>query len=304
MNVFVTGASGFVGEEVLRQLHAAGHVIRILARRPQSEIVQSDASRYRAEIYPGNVIDGSSLTDGLKSIDAVIHLVGIISEVGVNTFENVHTRGTRNLVATAQQAGVKRFVHMSALGVRADAASRYHQSKWAAEEIVRRSGLDFTIFRPSIIYGPKDHFVNLFAKMSRFSPVLPVMGSGRSKLQPIPVADVATCFVKSLNEPAAIGQSYDLCGKDILTFEEVLDVILQVTGRRRWKIHVPMRLAQMQAALLEFIFPRLLGKAPPLNRDQLIMLREDNTGNPIPANDLFGLKPKSFKEGIASYLKR
>lgn len=304
MNVFVTGASGFVGEEILRQLHETGHSIRILARRPQSDLVQKDASRYRAEIYPGNVIDGASLLDGLKNSDAVIHLVGIISEAGRNTFENVHTRGTQNIVVAAEQAGVKRFVHMSALGARPNAASRYHQSKWAAEEIVRESGLDYTIFRPSIIYGPADHFVNLFAKMARFSPVLPVMGNGQSKLQPVPVADIAACFVKALSEAATIGRTYDLCGKDVLTFTEVVDAILQVTGRKRWKIHVPMRLARFQAALFEFIFPKVLGKAPPLNRDQLIMLSEDNMGNPKPANELFGLKPGSFKEGIASYLEQ
>lgn len=304
MNVFVTGASGFVGEEILQQLHQAGHSIRILARHPQSDLVQKETSRYRAEIYPGNVIDGATLPDGLKNIEAVIHLVGIISEVGSNTFENVHTRGTQNIVAAARQAGVRRFVHMSALGARANAASRYHRSKWAAEEIVRKSSLDYTIFRPSIIYGPGDHFVNLFSKMAQFSPVLPVMGDGQSKLQPIPVADVAACFVKALSTSAAIGQTYDLCGPDVLTFVEVIDAILQVTRRKRGKIHVAMALARWQAAVLEFIFPTLLRKAPPLNRDQLIMLAEDNTGNPKPANELFGLKPSRFKEGIASYLRR
>ncbi len=304
MNVFVTGASGFVGEEILRQLHEAGHSIRMLARRPQSDIVQEDATRYHAEVYPGNIIEGASLLDGFKNIDAVIHLVGIISEVGGNTFENVHICGTQNIVAATQQAGVKRFVHMSALGTRPNAASRYHQSKWAAEEIVRASGLDYTIFRPSIIYGPADHFVNLFAKMARFSPVIPVMGEGGATLQPVPVADVAACFVKALNESAAIGQTFDLCGKNVLAFTEVVDCILQVTGRKRWKIHIPMRLGQLQAALFEFIFPKVLGKAPPLNRDQLIMLSEDNTGNPNPANDLFGLKPGSFQQGISGYLKQ
>ena len=114
-------------------------------------------------------------------MDAVIHLVGIISEVGRSTFEDIHISGTRNIVMTAQKAGIKRFVHMSALGARPNSVSRYHQSKWTAEEIVRGSGLDYTLFRPSIIYGPGDHFVNLFARMARFSPVLPVMGQGCSK---------------------------------------------------------------------------------------------------------------------------
>src|SRR5579859_5313023 len=200
MKVFVTGASGFVGEEIVRQLHAAGHSIRILARQPRSPRAQEAASEYRAEIHPGNVLDADSLRGGLKDCEAVIHLVGIISEIGRNTFENVHTQGTKNMVAAAREAGVKRFAQMSALGTRPDAVSRYHQSKWVAEEIVRGSGLDWTIFRPSIIYGPKDHFVNLFARLARFSPVLPIIGRGDWKLQPVPVGDVAAAFVKCLTE--------------------------------------------------------------------------------------------------------
>src|ERR1700722_14562857 len=135
MKVFVTGASGFVGEEVLRQLHQAGHSIRILARN--SARVQSEANRLGAEIHAGNVLDADSLPSGLAKIDAVIHLVGIISEVGQNTFENVHTRGTQNMVNAARSAGVKRYIHMSALGTRPNAISRYLKSKWAAEEILR-----------------------------------------------------------------------------------------------------------------------------------------------------------------------
>jgi uncharacterized protein YbjT (DUF2867 family) len=304
MKVFVTGASGFVGEEILNHLHQAGHSIRILARDPLSARVREAAARYKAEVHSGDILDAASLPQGLRGMDAVIHLVGIISEVGRNTFEHVHTQGTQAIVTGAQQAGVKRFVHMSALGSRAGAVSRYHQSKWAAEEIVRRSGLDFTIFRPSIIYGPKDHFVNMFDGMARLSPVLPVMGNGQLKLQPVPVEDVASCFVGALGEAKSIGQHYDLCGKDVLTFVEVLDSILEVTGRRRLKLHVPMSVARLQAAILETICSKLLGKAPPLNRDQLLMLGEDNVGNPQPSNEFFGLKPIPFKEGIARYLKR
>jgi len=122
-------------------------------------------------------------------------------------------------------------------------------------------------------------------------------------MQPVPVEDVATCFVKSLTKPAAINQSFDLCGHDVLSFNEILDAILQVTGRSRLKLHLPMNLARIQATMLEFIFTRLLGEPPPLNRDQLIMLGEDNMGNPQPADDLFGLKPIPFNEGIARYLK-
>jgi uncharacterized protein YbjT (DUF2867 family) len=309
MKVLITGATGFVGWEVFLELHhlEAGHSIRILSReRPksvQSKSVKEIASSLDAEILRGDVLDGSSLTTAVQGVDAVIHLVGIISEVGDQTFENVHIRGTQNIITAAQQAGVKRFVHMSALGTRPDAVSRYHQSKWIAEEIVRGSKLDYTIFRPSIIYGPEDHFVNLFASMAKYSPMLPVMGDGRAKMQPVAVADVAKCFVDALAEPKAVGQTYDLCGPEALSFDAILDTILQVTGRKRMKLHIPMALARMQAAVLEFLFP-LFGKAPPLNRDQLLMLQEDNIGDPRLAADLFDVKPVSFKEGIAAYLKK
>ena len=170
-----------MGREIVRQLHAAGHTIRILARSPPPPRVQEAVSRWGAEVHPGDVLEPLRSAGRLAGTDAVIHLVGIISEVGDSTFENVHTRGTRNMVAAAQQAGVRRFVHMSALGTRPNAASRYHQSKWAAEEMVRHSGLEFTIFRPSLIYGPQDQFINLFAKIIRLSPVVPLLGSPRAR---------------------------------------------------------------------------------------------------------------------------
>src|SRR5256885_1954650 len=125
MKVFVTGATGFVGQEIVRQLHEAGHSIRILARNPGAPEVADLTSRYRLEVHAGNVLDAACLPAGLKQIDAIIHLVGIISEVGESTFENIHTHGTENMLAAAQQAGVKRFLHMSALGTRPNAVSRY-----------------------------------------------------------------------------------------------------------------------------------------------------------------------------------
>jgi NADH dehydrogenase len=232
----------------------------------------------------------------------VIHLVGIISQSGRSTFEDIHTQGTRNIVAAAQSAGARRFLHISALGTRAGAVSRYHQTKWAAEQSVRASRLDYTIFRPSLIYGPRDHFVNLFATMTRFSPIVPVLGRRGARFQPVAVEAVAKAFVQALITPEAIGKTYDLCGPDRLTLSEILDSILEVTRRRRFKVRVPAGLAWAQAALLEQVCPKLLGLAPPLNRDQLIMLGEDNLGDPGPANALLGLPQTPFREGIAQYL--
>jgi NADH dehydrogenase len=304
MKVFVTGGTGFVGQEVVRQLHEAGQAIRLLTRNPKAESAQAVASRYGAEVHAGNILDAASLGGALDGVAAVVHLTGIITEVGASTFEHVHIEGTRNVLAAAKQAGVRRWVHMSALGTRPNAASRYHQSKWEAEEIVRRSDMEFTIFRPSLIYGPGDEFVRLFARIIRLSPVVPVMGSPSARFQPVPVEAVAAAFAGALGEPRSIGQTYDLCGPDAMTLPEILDHIQAVLHRKRWKLQVPLGLARCQAAFLEFVCARLLGKAPPLNRDQLTMLQEDNVGNPQPANELFGLRPPKFQEGIAKYLGR
>src|ERR1017187_8468176 len=304
MKVLVTGATGFVGREIVRQLHECGQAIRILVRSRTSPRVQEAVARYGADTIPGDVLDAASLGRALSGMDAVIHLVGIISEVGESTFENIHTHGTENMVAAACQAGVRRFVHMSALGTRPAAASRYHQTTWAAEELVRHSGLDFTIFRPSLIYGPQDQFINLFARIIRLSPFVPLIGSSRARFQPVPVEAVAAAFVRSLGEPKPVAQTYDLCGTEAFTLSEIVDRILDIMQRRRLKLQVPLGLAHCQAVVLEFKFRRLLRRASPLNRDQLIMLQEDNMGNPQPANDLFGLRPMALREGIARYLMR
>lgn len=304
MQVLVTGGTGFVGRAVLAELAGTEHRIRVLVRRPDSARAQEAASRWWVEPVAGDVLDPASLRTALAGCEAVIHLVGIISEVGQNTFENAHTRATQNVVAAARAAGVGRLVHMSALGTRPGAVSRYHQTKWAAEQAVRASDLAWTIFRPSLIYGPEDHFTNLFARLARWSPVLPVMGPGRARLQPVAVEAVARAFVRALTEPAAVGRTFDLCGPERLTFNEVLDAILEVTGRRRARVHLPLPLAQWLALCLELVFPRLLGRAAPFNRDQLLMLQEDNVGDPAPANELFGLPVESFRAGLSRYLRR
>lgn len=330
MKVLITGATGFVGQEVLRQVIAAGHTTRIIARNPdkarhslraagspslgvpalagphahgtQPDRLKPGLQTGLPDILPGNVLDPSSLRVAADGCDAVIHLVGIISEIGEQTFENVHIHATQNVLAEAKRAGVKRWIQMSALGSRPNARSRYHQTKWAAEEAVRASGLDWTIFRPSIIYGPGDGFVSLFAGMSRWSPVLLVMGNGRNLFQPVAVENVARCFVGALTEPASVGKTFDVCGPERLSFNEVLDAILRAANRKRFKLHVPMPLARFQAAVLEMLFPLLLRQAPPLHRDQLLMLQEDNVGDGRPAAALFKLEQRPFQEGLARYL--
>jgi NADH dehydrogenase len=251
---------------------------------------------------PGSILAPEALREAARGCEAVIHLVGIIGEVGDQTFERVHHEGTLRVLEACQSAGVGRWIHMSALGTRPGAASRYHRTKWAAEEAVRGSGLRWTIFRPSVIYGPGDGFVNLFERMSRWSPVLPVIGRGTARLQPVPVESVAQAFARSLDVECTIGKTYDLCGTDRLTLAEILATILRVTGRRRLRMPVPRAVAQVQARLLEAIFPALLGRAAPLSRDQLRMLDEDNLGDPAPAQRDLGILPVGFEAGLRRFL--
>jgi uncharacterized protein YbjT (DUF2867 family) len=302
MKVFVTGATGFVGRVVAEHLQQAGHEARFLVRNTRSAEANTLFERPNTEVCEGDILDTDTLKRGLKGCDAIIHLVGIISEVGEATFENIHTRGTESVVAAAKLVGVRRFVHMSALGTRPEAVSRYHQTKWKAEESVRKSGLAATVFRPSLIYGPRDHFVNLFATWVRFSPVVPVMGRRDALMQPVHVENVAKAFVGALAEPMSIDNAFDLCGDERLTLRQIIETIEKVLNKRRWNLQIPSPFARVQALLLEKCYPTLLKKAPPFNRDQLIMLQEDNVGEPNPANHTFKLGSRSFIDGIAAYL--
>ncbi|NGZ28014.1 MAG: NAD(P)H-binding protein, partial [Magnetococcales bacterium] len=212
-----------------------------------------------------------------------------------NTFTGVHAQGVRNLVTAAQKAGVQRFVHMSALGTRPHAKSQYHQSKWQGEEAVRQSGLSYTIFRPSVIFGPRDEFVNQLAKMIRYSPIAPILGDGKARMQPIWVEDVVRCFAESLKNPLTHGQLYELGGPHQLTFREVIAAIVNAMGRKRWMVSLPFPFLQLEAALLEKL------PNPPLTRDQLIMAREDNICDNRLMRQTFGFEPRSFQDGLRDY---
>lgn len=304
MKVFVTGGSGFVGGAILRELTAKGHQGVIFTRDGNGERVRALAKECGATIAEGTVGDPEALHLGMRGCDAVIHLVGIISEFRGNTFQKAHVDATRNVLAAEAELNIPRHVHMSALGADSNSGSEYHRTKFAAETLVRESGRAWTIFRPSVIYGPEDGFVNLLANICRLSPVAPVMGPGTNKLQPVAIEDVARCFVDSLNREATHGRTLDLCGTEVLTMNEIMSAIVQAMDRRRALFHVPLPLARLQAGLLESVFPKVLGKPAPLTRDQLKMLRVDNVGDHATAAKLFELPERSFAEGIRSYLRQ
>jgi len=294
--VFVTGATGFVGRAVVQALRAEGCVVRCLVRRGSERDLVGLGAIERVE---GDVTAPRTLEEGVRGCHAVVHLVGIIREhpsAGV-TFERVHTQGTINILEAATRAGVSRFLHMSALGTRPGARSRYHTTKWAAEEAVRASPVPWTIFRPSVIYGRGDQFVTMLAGMIQRSPVVPVIGSGRQQLQPVPVEQVAQAFARALTLDGTVKQTYDVAGPDAVTLVQLLDRIGAAMARRRVrKLHVPLALMRPAARALH----RLPGF--PLTPDQLLMLEENNTCDPTTFFSTFGLTPVPLNFGLRAML--
>ncbi|MBF0368289.1 MAG: complex I NDUFA9 subunit family protein [Magnetococcales bacterium] len=292
--ILVTGCTGFVGSSLIPHLLKAGKSVRGFARHP---LVRKDPAFPDIDIHPGSVLNPDQLHAAMEGVTQVIHLVGILFEPKGLTFDKVHRQGTLNVIEAAQKAGVKRYLQMSSLGTRAGAASRYHQSKWLAEEAVRESGLDYTIFRPSVIFGPYDDFANQFAKLARLSPAVPILGDGKGRMQPVWVEDVTRFVCHTLEAPETIGRTIELGGPDQLTFSQIMDAILKAMGKRRLRLRLPFSILNLEAAIVE----RILQK-PPITQDQVIMAQEDNIcGQTPPWND-FNMIPRGFADGIRDYL--
>jgi NADH dehydrogenase len=294
--VFVTGATGFVGRAVIQALRHEGHVVRCLVRRGS----EADLHGFEAiERVEGDILDSpATLEADITGCDTVVHLVGIIREHKTRaiTFERLHHLGTLNVLEAAARAGARRYLHMSALGTRANARARYHQTKWAAEEAVRASGLAWTIFRPSVIYGPGDGLVSMLSQMVRRLPVVPVIGDGRQRLQPVAVEHVAQGFARAVKVEASVKQTYDVAGPDAVSMVE----LLQMIGAA---MHRTVRIARVPMGLMRPV-TRVLHRTPsfPVSPDQLLMLEEDNTGDPGPFYKTFGITPLPLAQGLRQIL--
>jgi uncharacterized protein YbjT (DUF2867 family) len=299
--IFVTGGSGFVGSAVIGDfLSRDFDVIALVNHRDPPFKDQITAIR-------GDLFDSAVLDRGLAGCDAVIHLVGIIMErssKGV-TFERIHVGGTQAMVDAAKRAGIKRYIQMSALGTRPDAASKYHQTKYQAERYVMESSLDWTIFRPSMIHGPAGEFMKMEAMWARkqSAPFLfmPYFGAGllgrggAGKLQPVYVKDVARAFADAQQNEKTIGQVYSLAGAEQLIWPELHRQIAQaVVGKRRWVMPLPAWYAKM----ITYVTPK---SWLPFNRDQVIMSQEDNTADMGKFAADFGWTPGEFGEQFKEY---
>lgn len=293
MNVLVTGATGFIGRHVVRSLWEAGHSVRVYVR-PRSNA--GHLVTYGVEIIRGELWERPGLERAFRYSDSVVHLVGVIADRKGATLEQVIAGGARAVVEGAKAAGVKKFLHMSALGTRPGAPSRYHRAKLAAEEAVRASGIPFTIFRPSIVFGPGERFFSEnLAGTARVLPVIPVPGSGENRFQPVAVGDVARAFVRALEGTENLGKTYELGGPRSYSMNDLWKLVLDALGMRRRIVHVPPALLVPAAFLME----RLSSK-PLVTLDQLRMVGENNACDPAPAREAFGLVLEPLEPQIPS----
>lgn len=283
-----------MGRHVVALLARRGHAVRALVRNP----IRSQALRkVPVEFVAGELSDPGALALLAQGADVIVHLVGIIVESGRSTFHGVHVEGTRCLLAAAREAGVPRFVHMSAIGARAGSdATPYHRTKWEGEELVRASGFSYAIFRPSIISGPESAPIRTLARWHRWSPVVPMFGDGQFPTQPVWIEDIALAFALAA-ENARITGVFELGGPKAMTYETFVRAIGRATGHPRRLAHLPLTLARLAARVFD-----LLGPAAPLTSDQLQMLVE---GAATPANaieSVFDISPLPFEQGLERYL--
>jgi NADH dehydrogenase len=290
MKVLVTGGTGFVGPRVVHALRAHGREVRALVRRPERG---AQLAGWGAELVQGDVTDPASLRAALDGVTQVVHLVAIIKG-RPEDFHRVMTAGTQSLVAAAKEAGVQRFVLMSALGTSETAKDTvpYFAAKWAMEQEVAGSGLEYTIFRPSFVFG-RGGALPLFIKQVRLSPVVTVIGQGLQRSQPIWVDDVAEYFARGVDLPEAANRTFELGGPDTVDWNGLYLTIAKVLGKRRRLLHVPVSLARTGAQLTQ----RLPGA--PLTTDQITMLQGgDNVVSNTDAVDTFKLPLVPLEEQI------
>jgi uncharacterized protein YbjT (DUF2867 family) len=281
--ILVTGGTGFVGGHVVHALRANDQEVRALVRdRARGTKLES----LGVELAEGDVTSPESLRPAVAGADTVIHLVAI-RQGKREQFQRVMVDGTRNLLAAAKEAGVGRFVHMSALGTTAETKDLvpYYNAKWQMEQDVKASGIPYVIFRPSFVFGPDGGILPTFAKLARLTPVTPITGSGRQRIQPIWADDVGAYFARAVTEEAATNRTFEIGGPEAISWNEFWDRLKRTRGIKRPSVHVPIGLMRINALVTE----RLPGNIP-LTRDLLKMLEAgDNVVTDTSAVDVFGI---------------
>ncbi len=301
--VTVFGGSGFVGRYVVRALAKRGYRIRVACRRPDLAFhLQPLGNVGQIQAVQANVRARWSVDRAVEGADHVVNLVGILYETGKQKFAAVQEAGARAVAEAAAAAGAG-LTHGSALGARIDSRSLYAQTKARGEKAALDAVKDAVIFRPSIIFGPEDGFFNRFAEMARYSPVLPLIGGGETRFQPVYVGDVAEAMARSVDGKVAGGTVYELGGPEVMTFRACMEEMQEIIGRDRRLVTIPWSLAELQASILGLL------PNPLLTKDQVTLLRSDNVVSIAAESERrtfagLGINPKTTAAILPTYLWR
>ena len=302
MTVLVTvfGGSGFLGRYTVRALARAGHRIRVAVRYPHlANFLLPMAHVGQLQIVRTDIRDKDAVARALTGANAAINLVGILSETRRQTFQALHADAAETIARAARAEGAAALVHVSAIGANLQSEAAYGRTKAEGETRVHSAFPEATILRPSIVFGPEDGFFNRFAALARISPILPLIGGGHTRFQPVYVCDVAAAILRCVEDRATAGRVYELGGPRLYTFRELMQLVLCETNRRRMLVPIPWSVAMLKAAFLG-ILPK-----PLLTRDQVRLLKSDNVVAPgaLALADL-GIEPETVEAIIPSYLWR
>lgn len=296
--ILVTGASGYVGNNLVRRLVRAGTPVRALVHSPAKAAARLADVKDQIEIVRGDVTDPASLAPALDGVRAVVHLVAIAIEKGDATYERVNYQGTVNIVDAAKAAGVRRLVNMSQNGADASLPYPFLRSKGRAQAYVAASGLDWTALRPSVIWGPQDEFANVQARLIKLTPlVFPIVGDGQAKFQPVWVGDVIEATARCLEDDSTIGQELGLGGPEVLTYEQIVGRVLAALGARRLTFKMPVPLLRPLVKLMSVTLPN-----PPVSTSLLDLLKVDNVVAHNALTDL-GITPRPFTPENLGYMR-
>jgi len=291
--VLVTGATGFLGRRVVPALQERHHQVRCLVRTPGRERVFLPRT---VDIQYGNVLNQDALAAAFNGVDAVIHLAGTIRRRNRNSYDQDNRQGVANVVVAAKEARVKHLVFVSVIGATNNRSYPYLYSKWQGEQEVTHSGLSYTIIQSSIMFGAGDEFLNTIAAMVKSLPVVPVVGSGRNRLQPIAAEDVARCIATAVDREELRGKTIELGGPQQLSYNDILTIVARTIGKRRLRLHLPVWLMFIITWAMQEL-PR-----PPVTLDQLRLLPIRNVAEPDSVEDNFGFTPKPV-EGNIEYVR-
>ncbi|MGD2162103.1 MAG: complex I NDUFA9 subunit family protein [Anaerolineales bacterium] len=296
--IYVTGGSGFLGSYIVQQLVSEGREVRVLVRNRERAEKEGRLAGLSVDWVSGDVTDPSSLSAGLQGVEQIIHTAAIAIEKGQATYEEVNFQGTVHMVDAAKNAGIKRFINISQLGAAPDLPYRFLASKGRAQAYVAKSGLDWTAFRPSVIWGPEDEFANIFARLIPITPIIfPIIGDEQARFQPVWVEDVASAAIHALEDLSTVAKEYELGGPEILTLEQIERRVMTAVDAKRVMVRFPMPLLRFAVKVMEITLPN-----PPVTSSLLELLQVENvtSENALPR---FVDDPRQFDPAyLATYM--